>query len=583
MRVRHEFAALIGLAAWLAAATAALAEKPVARPTLDAVRAEVAEIFASLDHPRYGVRTQAAEQFERLLNRPELTGLLAVEVQRHLLEPKRSFEVRWRLERWAKQLPVPPTEPPSHTTADEIDRVVSQLDDDDYGVRRGALGRLRWMLSSAELIEPAMVRLKQRLADPSLAVDPRQRYESAYQAARSAWLLSPLPQRQAPSLSDETLHSLIDAIVERADSARPADRVACRAAERELLDAMAFDADVQRIADALQDRLSKPLDTEAHQALDRLWDLTRPAMVAEYWSGRHHQMEQHLLIGVPSQSPGAVRPSHFDYIDDERANCVSGNRLSPGIHPANVAFPHPLTESAFFQLVNLSTPRRRMAYSVQVNGDETLRLAALSRRTLDRFLRDKRELSEAELVMLAQLDAKEVSRFAGAYFRLVDDSPLPDTEIRERLGGRPSRHGLLCGLLATEGAKEAAPGLIEAIAQNRFRPPTAHGPYRMHWVAALALAARDPWPDLDAWLAAQVAHCEMLAEDQREDGAEVGATAAALLLRRTGERPAHHGLQLAPDAVLVQCGLDGYRFMSTDARWKLIEWWKTREAPNQRP
>jgi len=61
-------------------------------------------------------------------------------------------------------------------------------------------------------------------------------------------------------------------------------------------------------------------------------------------------------------SPGGVRPTHFDRCDDRSAHYVSGNSLSPGDYPVGVAFSHPRQENAFFDLVNLPTPRRRMAY-----------------------------------------------------------------------------------------------------------------------------------------------------------------------------------------------------------------------------
>ena len=48
--------------------------------------------------------------------------------------------------------------------------------------------------------------------------------------------------------------------------------------------------------------------------------------------------------------------------------------------------------------------------------DPAARLAKLSRRTLDRFLAEKRLLNDSELGMLGQLDAREVSRFASRYF-----------------------------------------------------------------------------------------------------------------------------------------------------------------------
>ena len=54
-------------------------------------------------------------------------------------------------------------------------------------------------------------------------------------------------------------------------------------------------------------------------------------------------------------------------------------------------------------------PSRRLGLSLGVDlmphkTDEAKRLAAISRRTLDRMLSERRELSDAELAMLPQLD-----------------------------------------------------------------------------------------------------------------------------------------------------------------------------------
>jgi hypothetical protein len=290
--------------------------------------------------------------------------------------------------------------------------------------------------------------------------------------------------------------------------------------------------------------------------------------------------EQHLLVGVPTLSPGAARATCFDRVDDRVARCASGNTLAPGDYPVGEAFPHPRQETAFFHLVSLPTPRRRMAYVSCGNADEKKRLAALSRRTLDRMLADKRLLSEPELVMLEQLDPAEVSRFAGRYFLLVDDKRMSQTGAH-RLGGRPSRFGMICARLAIDGGKEAMPGLAEAIAKNRFLPPTLQTPYRLEWLAALSIAARDPWPGVDVWLADRVDQSGSLVEGQSE-AAELGATAAAVLLKRHGQDPAGFGLLPAPEALVKHLNVNGYRFSGKDASAKIRQWWrqeKSRKTP----
>lgn len=559
----------------LAAAGSAPALRAAAPADEAAVRREFSRLLTELDSDRYGVRSQAAARAEELLRQESLGPVLAEEVQRALLQPQVSFEVRWRLERWRKQLPKSEPAPAENVAPEEIARLIAQLDDNDYGVRLGALERLSWMLRTPRHIGPLLAALKAQLATTTLTPDVAARYEKAWESAHRAWLTCDAAQRDLSPLTDAAIGAWV---AQLAVPCRAEELVAAsapqRVAQRELLDALARDADVPRIAAMLHGKLAGRLESAAAGRLQALFDLTRPAMVAEYWSSRHHLGEQHLLIGVPSQSPGARRPSHFDRIDDRVAHCVSGHSLAPGDYPSNVAFPHPENEGAFFHLVNLPTPRRRMAYAYQVQTDEARRLAAISRRTLDRFLTEKRLLTEAELVMLAQLDAKEVSRFTGQFWKLVDDRPLEGPMLRERLGGRPSHHGMLCGQLAVDGTKEAAAGLMEAIEKDRFLPPTSLAPYRMQWLAALSIACRDPWPDVDAWLASQVDRTEMLAEDERPDGPEVGATVAGVLLKRHGEAPANFGLQPAPDALLLQLELEGRRYTAPQSRRQVQQWWR---------
>jgi len=392
-----------------------------------------------------------------------------------------------------------------------------------------------------------------------------------------------------PAVSDEQIGRWLDDLV------RPGANGARDAAECELLDLLARDDYVSRLKQALQARLSQKPNADSVAKLNSLLDWTKPEVVAEYWRGRRQLGEQHLLVGVPTLSPGAERPTCFDRADDRVAHCASGNALVPGDYRVGEAFPHPRQENAFFHLVSLPTPRRRMAYVSCGNADEQKRLAALSRRTLDNVLADKRPLSEPELLMLEQLDPAEVSRFAGRYFLLVDDSGMSQSGVR-RLGGRPSRFGMICARLAVDGGKDAMPGLAEAIAKNRFLPPTLLAPYRLEWLAALAIAARDPWPEVDAWLANCIDRRELLMEvkpgtatvlthdsadgliERKLFAIEVGATAAATLLNRHGQKPAEFGLLPTTEALMNHLHVDGYNFGGEEARKKVQKWWKQEES-----
>jgi len=569
--LRYLGMAIAALTLWGSSAAAQDAQAPD-RP--EVIRRQVAGLLKELDSNQFETRTRAAARIEQLVARPELGELLATEFQQALLRPEVSFEVRSNLRRWQGRLPKVALRPPETITPAELDRLIGQLDADAYGTRLGATQRLLWLVENPKLVQPVMNRLKQRLADTNLPYDAWQRIEAARQLVRGAWLQSDQDAGQLPPVSDRQIGQWIDALARPA----PADeeskqRLARQIAEQELLDVLARDDHVPRVVRALRARLAGPVDPQAAAKLAELLDLTRPALVAEYWTGRQQAGEQHLLVGVASQAPVAVRPSHFDRIDDQVAHCISGQSLEPGDYPVHVAFPHPQTASAFFHLINLPTPRRRMAYAYYVKTDEAARLAAISRRTLDRVLAEKRLLGERELAMLAQLSPAEVSRFAGRYFLLVDDAPL-DAAGRERIGSRPSHHGMICGQLAAEGTKDAVPGLLQAMGKGRFLPPTSQSPYRLEYLAALSIAIRDPWPEVDAWLAGQVRQTEPLLEYRSGDRPELGATAAALLLKRHQQTLQSFDLQPAGDPLLMQLGIDGYRFGSAQGRGKVQEWWE---------
>jgi len=561
----------------------------------EALESEVKRLIESLDSGRFDARRRAAVRLESLAARPELGQFLAREFRRLLVSPRVSFEVRSQLKRLLRKLPEASPEPAEEVSPEEIDRLVRQLEDESYGVRLGANRRLEWLLASPKMVCPIMVRLKRRLARSALPADARQWLEPIYERARGTWLLSGSTECRLPPVSDAQIAGWIEDLVRPAPQHVPSGKQHThRMAARELSDLLACDEAMPRVKRALEARLARDdLDPAADARLRELLDLTRPALVAEYWMGRKHMGEQHLLVGVPSMSQGAKRPSHFDRIDDRVAHCVSGNSLSPGDYPVGVAFPHPLQYGALFHLVNLPTPRRRMAYTYYVKTDETTRLIALSRRTLDRLLSQKRPLDEPELIMLSSLDPGEVSRFAGKYLVGVADQPLPAERavltgpalqprpVRHTVHpvlrgiGRPSRHGMLCALLAVEGTKEAVPGLLEAIDKRRFLPPGETAPFKLHWLAALAIARRDPWPDTDHWLARLVDHTEPLVEDQ-PNTAGLGATAAALLLERHGRGTFSYDLQSAGDLSVKRFGVEGYRFRSPAGIKKVKVWWENR-------
>jgi len=451
----------------------------------------------------------------------------------------------------------------AESTRVEVQRLVEQLDSRSFEVRRRAAAQIEKLLGRPELESILAAEFSRALLRPETSFEVRWRLE------RWSAGLPDVPLRPPKEITSRQIDRLVEQLSD--------DSYAVRlGATQRLQWLLSQEEHLGKVKKELQAWLSKPLEAEAAQRLKKLLELAQPAMVAEYWYRRQHLSEQHLLVGVPSMAEGAQRPSHFDRIDEKTAHCVSGNTLSPGEYPVGVAFPHPTTEGAFFRLVNLPTPRRRLAYARYAKKDDSVRLAALSRQTLDRLLARKTALSEPELVMLCALDPREVSRFAGEYLLAVEDEPLPATG-RPRTAGRPSRHAMLCAQLALEGTRLAVPGLLKAIEEHRFLPPTNVSRYRLHWLAALSIAVRDPWPGVDDWLAAQVGQTEMLIHPHPA-AAEVGATAAGVLLRRHGQVPSQFELKPVGDPLLGQYRIDGYRFAREDARKTVLRWWRQDQA-----
>lgn len=570
------------------------------RPLPDAsftaeAREEVVGLLKGLDSDDFCVRQEAAAKLNRLATQPGLQEILAVELDRVLVAADTSLEVRKHVEHLRRALPPVALQPAGDVAIGEIDQLVRQLENDSYAMRLGATRRLEWLLSNPKAACRILVRVKQRLAEGELSADAPVWLERMYERARAAWLLSDPAGWELPPVSDEQISRWIEGLVRGVPpGGSPADRISSQTAKRELWDLLARDAYVPRVQAAITARLkAEALSPAAAGRLNELLDMTRPAMVAEYWEGRRHLGTQHLLVGVPSMREGAVRPSHFDSINDEVAHCVSGSNLAPGDYPVGVAIPHPNREGAAFHLVNLPTPRHRMAYACRARTDEALRLAELSQRTLDRLLRRRRPLDRAELIMVAQLDRAALSRFASKFFLAVEDQPQAQEEqlsanqyppssgraslIMQKVGVGASRHGILAAMLAAEGTHEAAEGLLKALAAGRFLPPSPQAPYHLEWVAALAIAQRDPWPEAPTWLGSLIEQSLPLVR-HLPTGPDLGATAAGILLAQHQQEPALLGLETTPDPLLAEVGLCAYRFSSPEARNKVAAWWKNQRT-----
>jgi hypothetical protein len=138
----------------------------------------------------------------------------------------------------------------------------------------------------------------------------------------------------------------------------------------------------------------------------------------------------------------------------------------------------------------------------------------------------------------------------------------------------------LCEVLIAQGTRSAARGILEAIEQGRVSLPNKNAPYRLDALALLAISARDRGPETEASLAGLLRRNDALVLSPGESP-EVGATAAGLLLGRSGREPPEFGLKPLPDAMLESIGVSGFRFQSPEAGERFRRWWASRrESPD---
>ena len=556
---------------WMAVARAAPAQDPAAA----AVSAgEIAGLVRQLGSDDFTTREQAQARLASLVAQSAGRQDVQAELRRAWLSPEISAEARALLEPICGQLP---DVLGSVGNADDarLDRLIARLDSFNYSQREAALLELEPLAARMPQALALVERLKHGLGKPGTSLDARRQMHTLWRAARGTWLLAPESAAPAPPIDNVQIEAWIDALV-AAEGSSAADPLRADNAQRQLLDLLARDAYVARVKQALEKRLAAEPADAARSRLTALIGWAWPAMVAEYWQTGHHTSIRHLLVGIPSHPERAQRASHFDRCDDIKAHCVSGNSLSPGDWPVGVFFPHPSHLDSMFHLTNLPTPRRRMAYEYEVLRDERLRLAELSELTLKRLLAAKRSLVEREIVMLRYLEPHAVSRFAGEYLVDVADVPVEslvsaDTTMDLRMYG--SRHGLVCQLLLERGTHEAAAGLMRACLQDKVLAPTEDAPYQLPWIATLAIAQRDPWPQTDAWLESLLPNRQTLASDEMCPG-QLGATAASILLDRHGMSPEAFGLEAVTDeGMLVGMRLTPYRFRSSTGRDRALSWW----------
>ncbi len=579
-----------GITAWLCAGLLVLGAGwlRAQEPSVDAQTAQsVATALDHLDSDQFQKREAAANQLDALVKKPKLGAYLAKEFARRLLAVNTSFEARTRLERYLKDLPRVANDEPA-ANANEIEPLLDRLSDDQSAARDTARRRLESMSAHVENIAPLLTQVKARLANPRLSLQTRRVLDEVLDKARESWVKAPPGQVTLPPVSQEQMERWLDEVA-MSDPLQPAERVRREVAQLELEDLLVREDTRQSLMELVNARISAAdeEDGAAVAAYQELADMVKPAMVAEVWGHqrqdvlngqvedwehRQHLTVQHLLIDVPQMAEMATRPTHFDRIDDEQAHCVSGNSLTEGYYPVRVAIPHPsVGVDVMFYLINLPTPRERLLYEYRLRRPEAERLLEISERTLNRFVETGQVLDETHVMMLMQLDPGAVSRFAGRYFQKVPDQPMAASS--GGLTGQATLHTVIAAVLVMVGTHEAVPAL-ERLARSEATPKPDHdNPFDIAWIAALAIAQRDPWPEVDDWLASLIDEKQPLVLNA-ETVPELGGTAAGLLLERHQMSPYMFDLEPAGNDAFDRSSFAGFRFTSDKGHKAVRQWWE---------
>lgn len=581
-------------------------------PALPVSSVNVSLLLAGLDSPEYATRRSAAAGLEKLLESPN--QWTAAEKQLwHAPWPTLSFEARQQLEALglldsgANNAALSEEEVVSR---EEVVALVKTLTSDRYLDRAGALKQLGAAVRRARLSHHVYPALKQAAAEATLSTDVRVLLASLLETARYTWLTSTESRPAQPPSADE-IASWIDVLLapdeagDVADDRNTAAQKAARrnAAERELLDALAQHRAAPALLQALEDASTREgLDGDALVRLRRLAEWARPGLAVEYWQRRRNLAIQYFVVGVPSQAPGAMRPTRFDRVADDVAFCASGNALRPGEYPLGVAFPHPREQAAFFHLVSLPTARERLIYQFEIQAlHEGERLSEITERTIGPAIARNRPLDDSQLWLLGQLDQPTVARLLRAYFAEVPDEPFDLSQLAPMLSDVSSVHRTACLMLALDGSHEVVPMLVDAAQSKQLLGLSPNDRQAMAWIAALTIATREPWNDVDVWLAELVDRTDRISFGLGTHG-DLGATAAAMLLSRHGEAPDQFGLiareplerglhdrfeapinedyrrRMFEDRMFKQLGMTPHSFTEADARTAVQTWWNRRQA-----
>jgi hypothetical protein len=246
--------------------------------------------------------------------------------------------------------------------------------------------------------------------------------------------------------------------------------------------------------------------------------------------------------------------------------------------------------------VSLPGARDRFVHQFETTRlDDAARLRAITERTLTPAIDRRRVFEDGERLVLAQLDPPTVARLLGDYFRNVPDEAYDLSDVLPMLTDESSRHRAACLMLAVDGSNEVVPALVEAAQGGRLKQLATDQPHSIPWIAALAIARRDPWPEVDQWLSSLIERHEPITFGS-DEACDLGATAAAILAARHNEPVERFGLEareplqrdlhdrfespvndmyrrrMFEDRMFRQLGVTPHRFNEPSGRAAIAEW-----------
>jgi len=569
----------------------------------DSVRGKVdgAGLISDLEADDFLLRTEAREKLAALLKGPDREQLTLL-MRDRLEDRELAWEARSTLAALLRDTgqQLPAAKQAEVCSPAEVERLVLDLQGDRYASRDGAARQLVTSLERAENVALIFAALHKRMVDPAATSAALVQLEPIWKVARGRWLAADAATRAFPAANDEQLGRWIELV---AGDITPANARKVAIAQLELELRLCDDVQVAHIAELLAAALgvppnagpmaaddpllgppavAGPVAALSRQSLQDLYDLTRPTVAAEIWRMGENVTIQYLVVGKPQwpQTQFARTYTLFDKADEQKAHLANGNSLTPGDYPIGRVFPFQAPPYVMiFRLAYLPTPRERLLHEALAQRPSSQRWSEYCNATFDRFLAEGHELTDLELQSLEEFDAGAMSRFAGPYLDRVPDRPL-DQDGRLQAAFAASRHSLLCLHLAQRGSPIALPGLLKAIKDGRISAGNAQSPLSLAGIAALAIAGRAPEsPEaLAAW--PQLLENHELLDVNAPKGAEVGATAAALLAIRAGESPAAFDLAPCEGGQLTAIGCpQPYRYVSSEGPGKVRTWWENRQTP----